>query len=147
MIAGEHCIRIDHWGDQTERDNVKFWAGASGYPGAALARDALSQMKALGDNPLAAAAADPFAVSGPQSSSFRFDWRRDYVEKLREHQELGIAEYWIFDRFRRTLTVYRGAPDKPVEVVVREGEVYRTPLLPGFELPMARVLAAAERWQ
>jgi CRISPR-associated protein Csb3 len=81
LAADGKSVPIEHWldGDHNGRDNVKFWAGASGYPGAALARDALSQVKALGDNALAAAAADPFAVSGPQSSSFRFDWRRDYI--------------------------------------------------------------------
>jgi CRISPR-associated protein Csx14 len=81
LTADKKSIAIEHWldGDHNGRDNVKFWAGASGYPGAALARDALSQVKALGDNALAVAAADPFAVSGPQSSSFRFDWRRDYI--------------------------------------------------------------------
>lgn len=41
LVDGEHRIRLDHWGDET-RDNVKFWAGSGGYPGAALARDALA---------------------------------------------------------------------------------------------------------
>ena len=68
-------LTIDHWGDATERDNVKFWAGAAGYPGAALLRDALDLIRSQ----LAAAGDDPFAVSAPQSSSFRFDWRRDYI--------------------------------------------------------------------
>lgn len=68
-------IAIDHWGDQTARDNVKFWAGAGGYPGAGLARDALELVRGRA----LAAAADPFALAAPQSSSFRLDWRRDYV--------------------------------------------------------------------
>jgi CRISPR-associated protein Csb3 len=74
-------IPIEYWldGSHCGRDNVKFWAGASGYPGAALAQDALSQVKQLGANALAAARDDPFSVQGPQSSSFRFDWRRDYI--------------------------------------------------------------------
>jgi Uma2 family endonuclease len=79
-------------------------------------------------------------------SASKRDWRRDYVEKLQEYREIGIAEYWIFDRFRRTLTVYRGTLEALEELVVREGETYRTPLLPGFELPLARLLAAADRW-
>lgn len=67
-------IRIDHWVD-TERDNAKFWAGAGGYPGAALTRDALDILrdKAVGAHD------DPFALAVPQTSSFRLDWRRDYV--------------------------------------------------------------------
>lgn len=79
VIDGEHSIPIEHWADGSERDKVKFWAGAAGYPGAALARDALDLVRQLGDNELAAAGADPFNVSAPQSSSFRFDWRRDYI--------------------------------------------------------------------
>jgi CRISPR-associated protein Csx14 len=46
-----------------------------GYPGAALARDAL----ALVAGTAAAHASDPFAFAVPQTSSFRLDWRRDYV--------------------------------------------------------------------
>ena len=66
---------IDYWGDTTQRDNVKFWAGSGGYPGAALVRDALS----LVEGRIVDHASDPFALTAEQSSSFRFDWRRDYV--------------------------------------------------------------------
>lgn len=68
-------LEVDHWGDSTVRDNVKFWAGSGGYPGAALFRDALDLVR----EEFTSAAEDPFAVSKPQSSSFRFDWRRDYI--------------------------------------------------------------------
>ena len=70
-------IVIDHWGDQGRagRDRVKFWAGAGGYPGAGLARDALDLVRGQA----AGHAGDPFSLSAEQSSSFRFDWRRDYV--------------------------------------------------------------------
>jgi CRISPR-associated protein Csx14 len=68
-------VAVEHWGDSTSRDNVKFWAGAGGYPGAALFRDALDLVR----TDLVGAAEDPFALSKPQSSSFRFDWRRDYI--------------------------------------------------------------------
>lgn len=66
---------IDHWGDKTGRDNVKFWGGSAGYPGARLAHDALELVR----DRCRKAAGDPFAVAAPQSSSFRFDWRRDYI--------------------------------------------------------------------
>lgn len=68
-------IAIDYWADATRRDNVKFWAGAGGYPGSALLRDARS----LVHGKTAQHATNPFALSAKQSSSFRFDWRRDYV--------------------------------------------------------------------
>lgn len=73
---------VDHWGDNrrvTSRDNVKFWAGAGGYPGAALARDGIDLVRErcsqVESNPLS----DPLNLSVEQSSSFRFDWRRDYI--------------------------------------------------------------------
>lgn len=68
-------IDLDHWGDSTWRDNVKFWAGAGGYPGVGLLRDALDLVR----DELGNVGEDPFAVAKPQSSSFRFDWRRDYI--------------------------------------------------------------------
>lgn len=54
---------------------VKFWAGSRGYPGAGLRRNAI----ALFREGAGQAAREPFAVMAPQKSSFRFDWRRDYI--------------------------------------------------------------------
>ena len=74
-------VPISYWGDDAGalgRDNVKFWAGSGGYPGAALARDAL-QLIELDGAELADAVADPFGFASPQSSSFSFDWRRSYT--------------------------------------------------------------------
>ena len=68
-------VMIDYWGDATRRDNVKFWAGAAGYPGAAIVRDAIKIVRGT----MRQHANDPFALSGAQSNSFRFDWRRDYI--------------------------------------------------------------------
>jgi Uma2 family endonuclease len=73
--------------------------------------------------------------------------QRDYVAKRQEYMEVGIREYWIMDRFRRTLTVVVNDAVGVREQVIREGETYRTPLLPGFELPLARLLAVADRWE
>jgi CRISPR-associated protein Csb3 len=70
-----HEVRVSHWGDPTMRDNVKFWAGSGGYPGAALFRDALELVR----HRLRQETGDPFGVAALQSSSFRFDWRRDYI--------------------------------------------------------------------
>lgn len=68
-------IPIEYWGDATRRDNVKFWAGSGGYPGVALLRDARS----LAGGRMRQYTNNPFALSAAQTSSFRFDWRRDYV--------------------------------------------------------------------
>lgn len=75
LEANGKTILLDHWGDTTTRDNAKFWAGSGGYPGAALTMDALKLIR----NRIGEAIENPFALSAPQSSSFRFDWRRDYI--------------------------------------------------------------------
>jgi Uma2 family endonuclease len=77
----------------------------------------------------------------------RRDWLRDYEEKRREYLAIGVAEYWVIDRFRRTMTVHRNPPRGPAEQVVAEDGVYRTDLLPGFELPLVRLLAVADEWR
>jgi Uma2 family endonuclease len=73
---------------------------------------------------------------------------RDYQEKRRQYLAIGVQEYWIIDRFRRIMTVYRGrpGPGEPSEQIIKENEVYRTPLLTGFELPLARLLKVADDW-
>ncbi len=78
LDKGGRALVVDHWGDvpsRTGRDAVKFWAGSGGYPGAALMADALELVR----DRMSDAVDDPFSLSAPQSSSFRFDWRRDYI--------------------------------------------------------------------
>lgn len=89
----EERIPLEYWGDSTDRDNVKFWAGAGGYPGGALARDALDLIRA-GDY----ATKHIFDVPAPQSSSFRFDWRRDYIAidtgfAVNDHDDITMVGY------------------------------------------------------
>jgi Uma2 family endonuclease len=78
-------------------------------------------------------------------SAGRRNRERDYVAKRREYLAAGIREYWIFDRFARTLTVVQNQPKGPRERVLIENEVYKTRVLPGFELPIAHLLVAADR--
>jgi Uma2 family endonuclease len=59
---------------------------------------------------------------------------------------LGVKEYWVIDRFQRTLTVYGRQVSPSGERVVAENETYSTPLLPGSELPLAQLFAAADDW-
>ncbi len=68
---------------------------------------------------------------------------RDYQIKRREYLAAGVVEYWVIDRFRRIMTVFRRS--KPVKKVLRERDTYRTPLLPGFELRLADVLKVADQ--
>jgi Uma2 family endonuclease len=78
-------------------------------------------------------------------SAGRRNRQRDYVDKRREYMEVGITAYWIIDRFQRMLTVIQNHPTGPQEQVVTENQTYQSPLLPGFELPLARLLEAADR--
>ena len=79
-------------------------------------------------------------------SASRRDRLRDYEEKLREYTALGVKEYWIIDRFRRIMTVHQNRPAGVATLVVAEAESYQTDLLPGFVLPLARLLARADDW-
>jgi len=91
-------------------------------------------------------AVDVPAVAIEFVSASRRDLRRDFGEKRREYQEAGVVEHWIVDRFLRNMTVYRNSPEGSSDVIVTEQENYQTPLLPGFELPLARLLTVADRW-
>ncbi|QDT36480.1 Uma2 family endonuclease [Stratiformator vulcanicus] len=62
--------------------------------------------------------------------------RRDFVEKAREYPAAGVKEYWIIERFAQTMTVIF-ADGK--QRVLKENEVYQTPLLPGFEFALEDV--------
>jgi CRISPR-associated protein Csb3 len=128
LAAGGSEIPIEHWldGPHNGRDNVKFWAGAGGYPGAALARDALATIAPLGANEIATAAGDPFAVTTPMTSSFRFDWRRDYVPldagfSLNEHGAMTTVGY----PFVELLAAIGVQNARPQRVHRRDKLVYR----------------------
>ena len=66
------------------------------------------------------------------------DRDRDYIEKKAEYHRLGIREYVIIDRFRKTVTVCSYQPEGYDERVLTEADVYESPLLPGFALPLAQ---------
>jgi Uma2 family endonuclease len=71
---------------------------------------------------------------------------RDYIAKRVEFREIGVREYWVIDRFRRCLTVFRFVGDKDEDLRIPEVETYETPLLPGFTLDLKQLLALADRW-
>lgn len=72
---------------------------------------------------------------------------RDYEEKRRDYPAAGVKEYWIVDPFQRIMTVVRKQRGKVTLRVIQEDEIYRTDLLPGFELPLAALLALADQWE
>jgi len=74
----------------------------------------------------------------------RRDRQRDYEIKRAEYRQVGIAEYWIVDRFQRIMTVSFA---DGTECLVQESMNYETPRLPGFVLPLQTLLTAADRWK
>ena len=74
------------------------------------------------------------------------DQQRDYEEKRDEYLAIDVREYWVIDRFRRTMTVFQMVKGEISQRVVTEKQTYTTPLLPGFELPLAKLLRVADRW-
>jgi Uma2 family endonuclease len=71
--------------------------------------------------------------------------QRDYVDKRREYMKAGIREYWIIDRFERTLTVIHNRRTGRKVQVIAQTQTYQPRLLPGFDVPLARLLAAADQ--
>lgn len=70
------------------------------------------------------------------------DRQRDYIEKRDEYRAAGVKEYWVIDRFRRCMTVCTASGER----VIDADGVYSTPLLPGFELSVPRILAVADQY-
>jgi Uma2 family endonuclease len=71
---------------------------------------------------------------------------RDYEAKRDEYMAINVQEYWIIDRFDRCMVVFDRKGGQIRKRVIREQQTYKTPLLPGFVLSLARLLAAADRW-
>lgn len=68
---------------------------------------------------------------------------RDYEDKKSEYESIGVKEYWVFNRFDRTMTVFKPSD---VQLVLAEGETYTTELLPGFQIELNELLSIADRW-
>jgi len=68
--------------------------------------------------------------------------QRDETIKRRLYERSGVSEYWVVDPEIDRVRIYRRAGDgfgKPVELSLETGDVLTTPLLPGLELPLARI--------
>ena len=67
---------------------------------------------------------------------------RDRVTKRRQYGDWGVREYWIIDRFARTVEVFRLAAGalQAVETLV-ETDQLTSPLLPEFAQPVAALFA------
>jgi Uma2 family endonuclease len=76
----------------------------------------------------------------------RRDRVRDFETKRDEYFSIEVKEIWIIDRFERNMVVFSRQGGKLRKRLIREEQLYKTALLPGFELPLARLLALADNW-
>jgi Uma2 family endonuclease len=79
-------------------------------------------------------------------SKGRRNQTRDYEEKRDEYLALGVVEYWVFDRFASTLTVFSKHRDRFRKRLFKASQSYSTDLLPGFVVPIAKLLELANSW-
>jgi len=80
-------------------------------------------------------------------SSGKRNRKRDYETKRIEYRKIKVQEYWIIDRFERVMVVFKKQAGRIVRVEIGANETYTTEMLPGFELPLAKLLALADRWE
>ncbi|MEM1060800.1 MAG: Uma2 family endonuclease [Planctomycetota bacterium] len=73
------------------------------------------------------------------------DRHRDFVEKRAEYLKAGVKEYWIIDRFRRTVTLCTTPEGDDGLRILKAGATLETPLLPGFRLVIDELLAEIDR--
>lgn len=70
-------------------------------------------------------------------SRSRSDQERDYIHKRDEYHAIGVKEYVIVDRFKRSVLVLTRQPDEYAERTLTEHESYTTPILPGLAIPLS----------
>ena len=64
--------------------------------------------------------------------------RRDREAKLKLYTRRGVDEYWIVDWEQRLVEVYRrDGEDLPLATTLHQDDRLRSPLLPGFDLPVS----------
>ena len=67
---------------------------------------------------------------------------RDETIKRHLYERSGVSEYWVVDPDTEVVRAYRRERDgfaRPVELSREAGDVLTTTLLPGLELPLARI--------
>jgi len=70
--------------------------------------------------------------------------RRDETLKRRLYERSGVTEYWVVDPDVDVVRAYRRSGEgfgRPVQLSAEAGDVMTTALLPGLEIPLARVFA------
>ncbi len=77
----------------------------------------------------------------------RRDVLRDYEVKRDPNLAARVLAYWVIDRFRHMMTVYRRESGEVRTVIIPEGQTYRPDLLPGFELPLSKLFEKSDKWK
>lgn len=69
--------------------------------------------------------------------------QRDETIKRHLYEHCEVSEYWVVDSDLDVVRVYRSAADnkfgRPIELSREAGDVLTTDLLPGLDLPLARI--------
>ena len=71
---------------------------------------------------------------------------RDYETKRHEYRSADVSEYWIIDRFDRSMTVHLFSGRTAAQKTISPRQSYTTPRLPGFKLRLGQLLKLADRW-
>lgn len=71
---------------------------------------------------------------------------RDRVTKRQHYGDWGVQEYWIVDRFARTVEVYRPVDGRlQLIATLGEGDELASPLLPGFSTEVVMLFEGLPR--
>ena len=76
-------------------------------------------------------------------SKKRSDQERDYIHERDEYHAIGIKEYVIVDRFKRSVLVLTWQPNGYDEHTLTEHDFYSTLLLPDLVIPLSEAFAQA----
>jgi Uma2 family endonuclease len=72
-------------------------------------------------------------------SGSRADQERDYIDKREEYHRIGVKEYVIVDRFKKSVLVLAWQSEDYGEKRLTRNDIYTTPLLPGLNVPLGDV--------
>jgi Uma2 family endonuclease len=68
--------------------------------------------------------------------------KRDETIKRRLYERFAVSEYWVIDPELDTIKIYRRSGDRytrPAELTLEHGDTLTTSLLPGLEMPLAKI--------
>ena len=68
--------------------------------------------------------------------------KRDETIKRHLYERSGVSEYWVVDPDTEVVRVYQRTQDKfsrPIELSREAGDILTTALLPGLDMPLARI--------